>query len=1135
MRRRAACAAFAATLVLAGGPAARAAILHVPSDYPTVGAALAVATSGDIVRIAPGRYPEYGLTVPGGVTLLGEGPTAEETWFDGAYAGLPILTVPAGASRVTLRGLHFRYGSSTGGGAIRMSGGTARHVIEDCVFEYNRGSAVAADLATIRGCTFRRNEGTVGGAVRGQDLLVSDCEFRENTSSSEGGALRIGAGEVTRCRFEANATSWRGGAVRNEAAFLDQCVLVRNSATGGTAQGGAVSATAAQTIRDCVFLENRSGGDGGALWMTVTSGAEYLVEGCRFLDNTAKRGGGIHGELTTVRVERSSFLGNGADAGGAIFAPTNPARTLTVRQTVIQGGSSGGAIASAAGTLPPAMEACDIFANAGGDWTGPLAGLGFVAGNFSADALFCDAPRESLAVSTASPLLAENNDSGLPIGAGGAMCAPEGVVVTSIPPGLVIDVDGTGVVVPVDFPWTPGSAHEVSAPLLVEPQSGVGLVFREWSDGGAPAHTVIAPSPPATLRASFDATFLLAMSADSGGVIEPAGGWLTPYVPVVIRAQPQLDHVFLGWQGTGVGSYTGPDLEAVIPMTGPVTQHARFEYRGTRFLTMDVLGNGTVSPPSGPQTAGTVVTIQATPDLGWVFASWVGTGDGSYSGQNATAQVTMNADIRQLAHFANVGTRQLTMVARPGGTVSPESGPHTRGAVVSITATPDPGWLFHRWAGTGNGSYTGTERIAQVTLHEDLVQEAHFRPRGFAPVEMRVVGDGTVSPASGDYTLLEPLPISATPGPGSTFDRWVGEGEGSYTGPIAGISILVLGPIVQTAYFAPGGVYPLTMTAAPGGLVYPLSGNRAAGEVIQITATPAAGYRFVEWQGDGMDSYSGTDAMATIAMHGAVTQHAVFELDPAGHGYEFSISASDTDPFRNTAAPTGGVRQLHLWLTCSQLGLAAFECGVTGTLPVLGFAPAPGVFNVGTATDLQIAVDECPTGEDVRRRLGTWTVWDTGGALCVTESRTNDVFGAVDCGSIPSLWWRPIVRGFSSSGAPPCLAGANGCGDTGTPVPLPVALPEATGFTAVAPNPFRGTTELRFALAAPGRARLAVYDVAGRLIRVLRDGTLPAGNHAAAWDGRGSGGPVAGGIYFVRLEAAGRSETARVVRLGPSR
>lgn len=103
--------------------------------------------------------------------------------------------------------------------------------------------------------------------------------------------------------------------------------------------------------------------------------------------------------------------------------------------------------------------------------------------------------------------------------------------------------------------------------------------------------------------------------------------------------------------------------------------------------------------------------------------------------------------------------------------------------------------------------------------------------------------------------------------------------------------------------------------------------------------------------------------------------------------------------------------------------------------------------------------------------------------------------------------------------------GPTGAPESGTPLPL----------LAAEPNPFRpgdGGLSLRFALGVPGRAVLDVYDVAGRRLRRLAAGELPAGEHLLRWDGRDARGrPAATGVYFVRLEAGAASRALRIVLL----
>jgi hypothetical protein len=82
----------------------------------------------------------------------------------------------------------------------------------------------------------------------------------------------------------------------------------------------------------------------------------------------------------------------------------------------------------------------------------------------------------------------------------------------------------------------------------------------------------------------------------------------------------------------------------------------------------------------------------------------------------------------------------------------------------------------------------------------------------------------------------------------------------------------------------------------------------------------------------------------------------------------------------------------------------------------------------------------------------------------------------------------------------------------------PPALPVATRLLPNVPNPFNPSTRIDFELSAPSRVRLAIYDVTGREVAVLADGSFPAGLVSRTWNGRDRDGRgVPSGPYFVRM------------------
>jgi len=95
--------------------------------------------------------------------------------------------------------------------------------------------------------------------------------------------------------------------------------------------------------------------------------------------------------------------------------------------------------------------------------------------------------------------------------------------------------------------------------------------------------------------------------------------------------------------------------------------------------------------------------------------------------------------------------------------------------------------------------------------------------------------------------------------------------------------------------------------------------------------------------------------------------------------------------------------------------------------------------------------------------------------------------------------------------------------------PTVVSRPWLSHFS---PNPYRGTGRgsLTFALPEEGRARVDIFDIAGRLVNTVYDRIAPAGPTAINWTGTDlTGRIVPNGVYFYRLLAGGKSISRKMV------
>lgn len=79
-------------------------------------------------------------------------------------------------------------------------------------------------------------------------------------------------------------------------------------------------------------------------------------------------------------------------------------------------------------------------------------------------------------------------------------------------------------------------------------------------------------------------------------------------------------------------------------------------------------------------------------------------------------------------------------------------------------------------------------------------------------------------------------------------------------------------------------------------------------------------------------------------------------------------------------------------------------------------------------------------------------------------------------------------------------------------------VPRAFALSQNHPNPCTELTAINYQLPKPSQTSLRVYDMTGRLVRVLADEKKKAGYYSVRWDGRSSSGDeLASGVYFYRL------------------
>ena len=238
-----------------------------------------------------------------------------------------------------LSGFYIRYGNSDQGFPDDTGGGiqinNSLFNLRECYLTHNSaisGGGVAVlnnSVVDFRDCVFSSNRVTGSGGglhVVGSTVQAFKCRFQGNSSESQGGGLAsLASGlDLSECIFDSNtgelagggAHFWVGSAVLNSCDFISN-IQLNTYTTGSVGGGGFLSESGNPVIRNCVFCNNTSDANGGAI--NVRAGQLEVVNG-KFVNNLASAGGGaIYSSGDFVSLYNTSLLSNTSLAsGGAI-------------------------------------------------------------------------------------------------------------------------------------------------------------------------------------------------------------------------------------------------------------------------------------------------------------------------------------------------------------------------------------------------------------------------------------------------------------------------------------------------------------------------------------------------------------------------------------------------------------------------------------------------------------------------------------------------------------------------------------------------------------------------------------------------------------------------------------------------
>ncbi len=432
---------------------------------------------------------------------------------------------------------------------------------------------------------------------------------------------------------------------------------------------------------------------------------------------------------------------------------------------------------------------------------------------------------------------------------------------------LTVAVQGQGSVDPN------GGTYDEGTELTLTATPADGWHFVEWlgdltgSANPAPVTMDADKTVTAVFQENPPGQHALTVALQGQGSVDPNSGTYDEGTELTLTATAADGWHFVEWLGdlTGSANPVPVTLDADKTITAVFEQDPPIQYT----LSTAVQGQGSVDPNGGTYEEGSGLTLTATPADGWHFVQWLG----DLTGSANPGSLTMDADKNVTAIFQQnpPGQYALTVTVQGQGSVDPNGGTYDDGTELSLTAAAADGWHFVNWA----GDLTGSANPAPVTIDADKTITAVFEqdPPIQYMLSTAIQGQGSVDPNGGTYEEGSGLTLTATPADGWHFVEWLGDLTGS-ANPGA---LTMDADKTVTAVFQenPPGQRALTLIVQGEGSVDPNGGTYDEGTELILTATPARGWRFVEWQGD----MPGPANPARLRMNADKTITAVFVED----------------------------------------------------------------------------------------------------------------------------------------------------------------------------------------------------------------------------------------------------------------
>ena len=316
--------------------------------------------------------------------------------------------------------------------------------------------------------------------------------------------------------------------------------------------------------------------------------------------------------------------------------------------------------------------------------------------------------------------------------------------------------------------YSHGETAQISATALD------GYTFVEWTGTGVADSNSSSTSVFMDGSRSLSATFKikkyrLDVIADYSGANTSGSGMYDHGSLVPINAIPTNGFVFNHWRGENISESNSSSTTLMITKDQNITAHF-----SPKVIEQNILSIGS-SPTFSGTTTGSgsyenqkLVSITAHPMDGFSFIEWIGEGiTDSYS---SSTQIILNQDSNITALFS-LNSHKLDLETEGGGSLN-GAGTYFHGSEVEIIATPENGYSFTKWVGTGVMNPLSEKTFIQVDQNRSL--QAIFTKKNFFLVLN--AGTGGMVKGSGTFLYGSSVNIEAIPNTGFKFIAWQGNG-----------------------------------------------------------------------------------------------------------------------------------------------------------------------------------------------------------------------------------------------------------------------------------------------------------------------------------------------------------------------